>query len=348
MGTQYSHLTEADRLRMESMLAAGHTQKSVAFALGCDPSTVCRERKRANTLGLPRYTAFLGQRVRSSGRKSAGRLRRKLGDDLHCPAWRIVLDGLRVGWSPQQIAGRLKSMPASSAPALAPAPYVCHETIYCAIYAQPRGALRTELIALLRKSHAARLPRARGTARFTGLQGMTPIALRPPEVAARIVPGHWEGDLIKGARNASAVGTIVERTSRFVMLVKLDGADALSVLNGFSRRLRSIPPSLRKTLTYDQGSEMALHDTLAKQLRIDIFFCDPHSPWQRGSNENANGLIREFLPKGTDLSSINYQQLTSIEYSLNHRPRKILGFRTPHEVFSELKLNNIAGVALQA
>jgi transposase, IS30 family len=181
-----------------------------------------------------------------------------------------------------------------------------------------------------------------------GLQGMTSIDLRPPEVAARIVPGHWEGDLIKGARNASAVGTIVERTSRYVMLVKLDGANANTVLDGFSRRLRSVPSSLRKTLTYDQGTEMALHDTLAKRLRMDIFFCDPHSPWQRGSNENANGLIREYLPKGADLSAVSYQQLTSIEYALNNRPRKILGFKTPHEVFSELKLNNIAGVALQA
>ena len=162
------------------------------------------------------------------------------------------------------------------------------------------------------------------------------------------MPGHWEGDLIKGARNASAVGTIVERTSRYLMLVKLDGANASAVLEGFSRRLRSVPPSLRKTLTYDQGTEMALHDTLAKRLRMDIFFCDPHSPWQRGSNENANGLIREYLPKGSNLNLVTHQQLTSIECALNNRPRKILGFRTPAEVFSELKLNNLAGVALQA
>jgi len=151
-------------------------------------------------------------------------------------------------------------------------PRVSHETIYCAVYAQPRGTLRTELVKLLRKSHAGRLPRARGQARFTGLQGMTSIDLRPPEVATRIVRGHWEGDLIKDARNASAVGTIVERTSRLLMLVKLDDAGSNAVLEGFSRQLRSIPSSLRKTLTYDQGSEMALHNTLAKRLRLDIFF----------------------------------------------------------------------------
>ena len=177
---------------------------------------------------------------------------------------------------------------------------------------------------------------------------MTPIAARPADGATRTVPGHWEGDLIKGARNASAVGTIVERTSRYVMLVKLDGSNANTVLEGFTRRLCCVPESLRKTLTYDQGTEMALHETLAKRLRIDIFFCDPHSPWQRGSNENANGLIREYLPKGSNLNLVTHQQLTSIEYALNNRPRKILGFRTPAEVFADLKLNNLAGVALQA
>jgi IS30 family transposase len=234
------------------------------------------------------------------------------------------------------------------APLALAVPSVSHETIYCAIYAMPRGTLRTELVCLLRKSHAGRLPRARGHARFTGVQNMTSISLRPPEIAARVVPGHWEGDLIKGANNASAVGTLVERTSRFIMLAKLDRADALSTLDGFTRRLRTVPQSLRKTLTYDQGTEMALHQTLAERLRLDVYFCDPHSPWQRGSNENANGLIREYLPKGLDLSTVPYQQLTSIEFALNNRPRKILGFRTPAEVFADLKLNNIAGVAPQA
>jgi IS30 family transposase len=345
MGSQYSQLTEANRLSIESMLLAGHSQRSVCRALGVSPSTISREVSRADTLGLPRYHAHLGQRVRGARRKCAGRRRRKLDVLWRSPCALHVLAGLRAGWSPEQIAGRLKAMDLGLK--LQP-PGVSHETIYCAIYAQPRGALRTELVKLLRKSHAGRLPRARGTSRFTGLQGMTSIDLRPPEVAARIVPGHWEGDLIKGAGNRSAVGTIVERTSRYIMLVKLDGAGANSVLEGFSRRLRTVPASLRKTLTYDQGTEMALHDTLASRLRMDIFFCDPHSPWQRGTNENSNGLIREYLPKGTDLSLYSYQELSSIEYSLNNRPRKILGFRTPFEVFSELKLNHIAGVALQA
>jgi IS30 family transposase len=348
MGIQYRHLTEADRLSIESMLLAGHTQRSVSRALGFSPSTISREVRRADTLDLPRYHAHLGQRVRGVRRHRAGRQRRKLDPLWRSPCALHVLSGLRGGWSPEQISGRLKTMDPQLDGPHAYWASVSHETIYCAIYAQPRGTLRTELVSLLRKSHAGRLPRARGTARFTGLQGMTSIDLRPAEVAARIVPGHWEGDLIKGAGNRSAVGTIVERTSRFLMLVKLDSAGATSVLDGFTRRLRSVPESLRKTLTYDQGTEMALHQTLAKRLHIDIFFCDPHSPWQRGTNENANGLIREYLPKGADLSLATHQQLTSIEYALNNRPRKILGFRTPFEVFSELKLNHIAGVALQA
>jgi IS30 family transposase len=342
MGTQYSHLTESDRFVIESMLSRGHSQRAIALALRVSPSTISREIVRGDHHRRGWYLAVLGQRVCRARRLGAGLARRKLGANILAPAWRNVLEGLRMSWSPQQIAGRLKLMPIPCAPS------VSHETIYAAIYAMPRGALRTELVSLLRRSHAGRLPRARGQARFTGVQGMTPIALRPPEVAARIVPGHWEGDLIKGARNLSAVGTLVERTSRYVMLAKLAGADAVSTLDGFTRRLRTIPESLRKTLTYDQGTEMALHHTLAKRLRIDVFFCDPHSPWQRGSNENANGLIREFLPKGLDLNDVPYQQLTSIELALNSRPRKILGFRTPAEVLAELKLNQLAGVALQA
>lgn len=344
MGTHYCHLTEANRFVIESMLLRGYSQRAIAAELGVSPSTISREIQRADQGRRSWYFARLGQHVRHARRRSAGLKRRKLDPNASSPAWLHVLAGLHAGWSPQQIAGRLRRMSASTS--IGPA--VSHETIYCAIYAMPRGTLRTELVKLLRKSHSGRLPRARGQARFTGVQDMTPLALRPPEVAARIVPGHWEGDLIKGARNLSAVGTLVERTSRYVMLAKLDGSSATSTLEGFTRRLRSVPPSLRKTLTYDQGTEMALHQTLAKRLRIDVFFCDPHSPWQRGTNENANGLIREYLPKGMNLSEVTYQQLTSIEYALNNRPRKILDFRTPAEVFADLKLNHIAGVALQA
>lgn len=345
MTNKYSHLNSDNRVQLQTMLAQGFSMRRAASALEVSPSTVSREVKRAGAANGGWYLAVKGDRARSAGRASAGGSRRKLGSDMSSPCWRVVFSGLNVGWSPEQIAGRLKLAPASDQEHSL---RVSHETIYSAIYAVPRGALRTELVKMLRQSRAGRRTRARGTSRFTGVQEMTPIALRPPEVCARIVPGHWEGDLIKGAANGSAVGTLVERTSRFVMLVKLEGAGALSVLDGFTRRLRTVPESLRKTMTYDQGTEMALHQTLASRLHMNIYFCDPHSPWQRGSNENANGLIREYLPKGTDLSEHSHQRLASIEASLNNRPRKVLGYRTPAEVFSELKLHQVQGVALQA
>jgi IS30 family transposase len=339
MRPHYHHITDDDRLIIESMLADGHSQTAVSLAIGVHRSSICRERRRGQLAGSERYFCVIAQRTRRSRRSAAALARRKLDTAGRSSYWKLVLPFLNLGWSPEQIAGRLKLM--------ADSPTISHETIYCAIYAMPRGSLRSELVKLLRLSHAGRLPRARGSARFTGLQGMTPIALRPPEIAARIVPGHWEADLIKGARNASAVGTMVERTSRFIMLARMDNASAASALAGFSRRLRAVPPSLRKTLTYDQGTEMALHHDLARRLRLDIYFCDPHSPWQRGTNENANGLIREYLPKGLDLNAFSDLDLRRIENALNNRPRKILGFRTPAEVFADLKLTQIAGVALQ-
>lgn len=340
MHPRYKHLSADDRLIIESLLAQGLSLRAVAAQVGVHASTICRERQRGTLAGFNRYLAVLGERWRQAGRRSAGLARRKLGTDASLGLWPLVLPYLRRGWSPQQIAGRLRCMPGS--------PTVSHETIYAAIYAMPRSALRSELVSLLRKSHAGRLPRARGTGRFTGLQNMTPIGLRPPEVNTRRAPGHWEADLIKGARNASGVGTLIERSSRYILLAKLDGCDAQSVLKGFTRRLRTVPASLRKTLTYDQGTEMALHQTLAKRLNLSIYFCDPHSPWQRACNENANGLIREYLPKGTDLSLVSHAELKRIETALNTRPRKILDFQTPEEVFSNLKFNEFLSVALQA
>jgi len=354
MGIHYSHMTSADRMSIQALLQAELSGPEIARKLGFSRSAINREINRGKavpTALASHYQAGVAEARRVQRRRKAGACRRKLGSDTQSPLWRTVIDGLRCRWSPQQIAGKLSDMnkPADpAAQALPTASSVSHETIYCAIYAMPRSTLRSELVGLLRKSHKTRLPRARGTARKGGLPNMTNISLRPPEVAARIVPGHWEGDLIKGAMNRSSVGTLVERISRYVMLVKLDGNTAEDVLDGFKRRLKSVPESLRKTMTYDQGSEMALHETLSAQLKIDIFFCDPHSPWQRGSNENANGLVREYLPKGIDLSQISHQQLTAIEHSLNHRPRKILNYHSPHEVFSALTADFIRGVALQA
>jgi transposase, IS30 family len=348
MGIHYSHLSDSDRLYIEVLHRHGASCAGIARYLRRHRSTISREFSRAKSFGVRSYIAHFGQRYYSASRRRAGLARRKLGLDLSSAAWQHVRAGLALHRSPQEIAGRLRDSCFVAGSHLLHPAYVSHETIYCAIYALPRGTLRSELIRQLTRSPEGRRRRSRATSASTRIPEMTSIALRPPEVAARIVPGHWEADLIKGAGGRSAVGTIVERTSRYVILVRLDGLSAKNILDAFSRRLRTVPPSLRKTMTYDQGSEMALHKTLAKKLRIDIFFCDAHSPWQRGSNENANGIIREFLPKGIDLSPFTDKNLADLEFVLNNTPRKILGFKTPHEIFSMLKINSIAGVALQA
>jgi IS30 family transposase len=224
---------------------------------------------------------------------------------------------------------------------------VSHETIYLALYALPRGELRKELLAQLRQGHKTRRPRARGQDRRGGLSGMTSIHERPEEVGDRQVPGHWEGDLIKGAGNRSAVGTLVERKSRYVILARMRGTDAEAALQGFTRHFRRIPACVRKTLTYDQGKEMARHEELAKRVKIDVYFADPHSPWQRPSNENANGLIRQYLPKATDLSGVSQATLNAIARQLNDRPRKCLNYETPAEVFQREIMQLRNRVALQ-
>jgi IS30 family transposase len=253
-----------------------------------------------------------------------------------------VRRSLLHGWSPEQIAGRLKRMHPQDE-----AQRVSHETIYAYIYAQPRGELRRVLIQALRQAHKTRLPRARGADRRGRLCDRVSIHERPEEVPGRQIPGHREGDLIKGAGNRSAVGTLVERTTRYTLLAKMQGADAEAALEGFTRRLRTLPAGVRKTLTYDQGKEMARHRELAQRLKIRVYFADPHSPWQRPTNENTNGLIREYLPKGMDLSKVSQRRLTQIATALNTRPRKCLEFRTPEEVMTEQIKHLDSNVALQ-
>jgi IS30 family transposase len=239
---------------------------------------------------------------------------------------------LRQRWSPQQIAAHLAKLHPSEA-----AKRASHETIYNVIYAQPRGELRKELIACLRMARAKRWPRSKGADRRGQMADSLSIHVRPPEVEDRQFPGHWEGDLIKGALNQSAVGTLVERNTRLLILVKLphpNPATAAHVLQAFTDKLNAVAKPMRKTLTYDRGKEMSHHQQLSANTGIAVYFCDPHSPWQRGTNENTNGLIRQFLPKGTDLSVYSQEQLDGIADLMNGRPRKTLDWCTPHEVYS--------------
>lgn len=323
----YTHLSAEERETLSLGLTHGHLLRTMARILGRAPSTVSREVARNTTRGCP-YRACTAQRHAGIRAHHPRRLRKLLDPWL----WQYVQRHLAAGCSPEQIAGRLRRMyPDDMRKRLSA------ETIYAGLYVLPRGALRTELLAALRQARKTRRPRARGADRRGQIPNMTPIAARPAEVATRTVPGHWEGDLLKGARNRSAVGTLVERTTRLVLLAKMEGTDAERAYRGFSKKLRHVPAALRSTLTYDRGKEMAAHERLAKRLTIRIFFADPHCPWQRGTNENTNGLLRQYLPKGTDLSRYTQRELNAIAYRLNTRPRKCLHFATPLEVYAQLR-----------
>jgi transposase, IS30 family len=329
MTTPYRHLSSAERAMLQTMLAQGHRASQIARALGRHRSTISRELSRNGA----RRDPDTGARTAYDGIGAHQRARRlaEAPGVKKLEAGSILLDRvrqrLRESLSPEQVAGRLAAEHPDD-----PAKRVCHETIYTAIYAMPKGDLKTEVVACLRQRTGKRRPRSRGKDRAR-IADMTSIHLRPPEVADRVVPGHWEGDLIKGARNASAVGTLVERTTRLVKLVKMPGLSATSALAAFTRAFASIDGAMARTLTYDQGIEMARHRDFTAATGITVYFADPHSPWQRGTNENTNGLIRQYLPKGMDLASVTQAELDAIAHALNTRPRKVHKFRTPLEVW---------------
>ena len=323
----YTHLSADERETLSLGLTHGHSLRMMARVLGRAPSTVSREVARNTTRGRP-YRACTAQ-IQAAARTRHPRRPRKLLDPW---LWQYVRSHLAEGCSPEQIAGRLRrAYPDDMRNQLSA------ETIYAGLYVLPRGTLRSELLTALRQARKARRPRARGIDRRGQIPNMTPIAERPAEVATRTVPGHWEGDLIKGARNGSAVGTLVERTTRLVILAKMNGTDATSARQGFTKKLRHVPAMLRKTLTYDRGKEMAEHERLAERLAIRVFFADPYSPWQRGTNENTNGLLRQYLPKSTDLSGYTQRELNAMAHRLNTRPRKCLDFATLLEVYAQLR-----------
>jgi transposase, IS30 family len=336
MGLQYSHLSDSDRLQIEALAFQGCTNSHIARVMNRHRSTILRERQRGLWASFGHYLAEFGRRQYAHARRRAGAARRKLGSDLTSATWQHVIQGLRCDWSPQIIAGRLRAFDPLHGPRSLQPVYVSHETMYRAVYDLPRSPLKTELISRLWQSRAARRRQQRGRRRFSGLQDITPISMRPAHVLNRLEPGHWEGDLVKGARGQSAIGTLVERTSRLVLLVHLPDGSSASVLEAFKRRLRQIPSPLRQSLTYDRGTEMARHKDLARALDMPVFFCEPYSPWQRPTNENTNGLVRRYLPKGIDLSDLTQADLRRIEQLLNDRPRRVLGYRTSNEVFDQL------------
>ena len=329
--TQYRQLQPEDRMTIASMEQQGFSARAMARALGRSPSTVTRELERNTLADLP-YGSHAAQLCCTSRRVTAHRAGKL---DFDGVGWGVVRTMLNWKWSPQQIAATLKRVFPDE-----PERHVSHETIYTAIYAQPRGELRKQLVACLRHGRGTRLPRSRGEDRRGQIPDMISIHVRPPEVNDRVMPGHWEGDFIKGAGNRSSVGVLVERTSRLVLLAKMIDATAASALAGFSAKLNSIAAPLRKSFTYDQGKEMSRHVELATHTGVTVYFCDPHSPWQRATCENTNGLIRQYLPKGTDLSVFSQDELDAIADSLNTRPRATHDWHTPLEVFAQTLANS--------
>ena len=339
----YRRLSMLEREWIHAAMEREDSIREIARALGRSPSTISREiaknlpnqnygrpardgRRRSTPWNYSPHLAQVGAERRARGKGRPAKLARD--ERLR----REVQSRLDRKHSPEQIARRLrKKFPDQ------PEMWVSHETIYQSIYVQGRGALKRELAACLRTGRAIRRPRRSGEARRGRIKDMVAISERPAEVEDRAVPGHWEGDLITGKENKSAIGTLVERTTGFVMLLHLpERHGALEVQEAMIQTLGQLPDRLRGSITWDQGIEMRAHAQITMATDVAVYFCDPHSPWQRGSNENTNGLLRQYFPKSTDLSVHTPDDLRRVQDSLNGRPRQTLGWRTPTQAFNEL------------
>jgi IS30 family transposase len=318
-------LTLAEREEISRAVVAGCSIRSIAASLGRAPSTISRELSRNG-----------GERLYRAGRADQAawdRARRPKACKLsqNRTLARLVAGKLQLEWSPQQVAGWLKRAYPDDENY-----QVSHETIYRSLFIQARGALKKELLRHLRRTRAMR--RSRHHTQKTDDHGRivdtVSISERPATVEDRAVPGHWEGDLLMGSQN-SQIATLVERQTRYVMLVKVDGKDTETVINALIKNARKVPQELYKSLTWDRGKEMADHKRFTLVTDIQVFFCDPHNPWQRGSNENTNGLLRQYFPKGTDLSVYSQAKLNAVARRLNERPRKTLNYETPAERFAQ-------------
>jgi IS30 family transposase len=318
-------LSFEERERISRGLAAGESMRAIARVLGRAPSTISREIARGG--GSARYRALGAQRraQRCLSRPKQGKLAR-------CPRLLEAVEArLALDFSPQQISARLKrEFPGDEEMRIS------HETIYQSLFVQSRGELRRELTVHLRSGKTKRKPRGGAPEGRGKIAGMVSISERPAEAEDRAVPGHWEGDLIVGKANRSFVATLVERQTRYVMLARVPDSKSINVTEALAERIRDLPRHLALSLTWDQGRELSLHQQFSVATGVEVYFCDPHSPWQRGSNENTNGLLRQYLPKGTDLSPFTQRQLDQIAAQLNGRPRQTLGWMTPSEKMQEL------------
>ena len=328
MKTQYKRLTLAEREEISKGIYAKETSSSIAQKLNRHPSTVLREIRLQVKRRRWCYFAAKGEEISKENRKRGGR-KKKL--EVNLELLEYIQIKLKKEWSPEEISKRLKLEYTQNLEMR-----ISHESIYQYLYCLPKGELKKELMKGLRRERKRRLSRFALHSRRARITDVISISERPVETEGRTVPGHWEGDLIVGKRHQSALGTLVERTTRLTLLVPLKEKDAISVRKAFAAAFKRIPKKMAKTLTYDRGSEMAEHKIFSEETKIQVYFADPYSPWQRGTNENTNGLIRQYFPKGTDFREVSLSAIREAERRLNGRPRKALGFYTPAEKFYSL------------
>ncbi len=335
---KYKRLSIDEREEISRMLAQKCSFQSIATSLGRNVSTISRE-VGAGSCNKYTYRANKAQArsVRNSRKRKAGKY--ALDDNLKLK--RYVYRKLRLKWSPEQIAKTLKKdYPTDSTMRISP------EAIYTYIYVLPRGSLKKELLACLRQNRKRRHKQKRGVKAKRELEDMLSIEERPKEVEDRIIPGHWEGDLIIGKNNRSALGTLVERTTRTTILIPVKNREAETVAKAFAKEVKKLPQQMKLSMTYDQGREMAKHKLFTNITGVKVYFAHPKSPWERGTNENTNGLIRQYFPKGTDFKKVSRYEVKRAQDQLNGRPRKVLDWETPCEVFKQLINSN--AVALES
>lgn len=332
---EYRRLSDAEREEISRAIAKGNTQAAVARGLARSPGTISRELSRNS--GRTGYRAFTAKHRAWSAASSRRHGKRRLTSEDRLRHY--VLAKLKKRWSPHEIVKRMQTeYPGDMTMRISP------EAIYQYIYILPRGELKKTLIHALRREHGYRRKESKEAAIQENrgkIADMLSIEERPKEVADRVVPGHWEGDLIVGKNKRSALGTLVERTTRKTFLVPLKAKDAVSVRTAYAQRLRCLPKELAKTLTYDQGKEMSGHKRFTIDTGIQVYFAHPASPWERGTNENTNGLIRQYFPKGTDFTRIPRRAILRVERELNDRPRAVLHYQKPDEVFNQLVALNV-------
>ena len=331
MKTSYKRIDLEQRIVIEKSLALGHTFAQIALSIGCHKSSICREVKRCKKNEYSSLKSALISTSKSSNRKY-GKTKLKQNRKLR----KFVFRKLELHWAPEQIHLYLKKIYPNNK-----SMNISIESIYFHIYIHAKPELKKLLIEQLRQKRQYRGNVRRGKDKRTTIKDPVRIDERPAEVKGRLIPGHWEGDLIMGKDRASAIGTLNERSSRTVIIVPLKARDADSVRKAFEKVFKTIPRQMKKSLTYDNGSEMAQHKLFTKNTKIQVYFAHPYSPWERPTNENSNGLIRDYFPRGTDFNKISTKRLKEVQNQLNERPRKVLDMCTPKEVFEQFVLSKL-------